>query len=341
MAEFHKTGTDSPRLTRRERSSLDLVARGRTASEGAARLGISTSTFAKHLAGARAKLGVSRTAEAVAICVARGEIGRAIHDDPDPQITGAIDDPAVVRAVEDLLAGLEGCLCFREAWSVFCRHTARIGAASVHFGLIAEPRGLLTSGARIVATSLPDELNRLYDAAGGMHSDPFARWMTGGGGWLALRTDRVPGKVMAEFSPEMADFATALPDHGYRCILGSSLMDPATGASLALPFGFSASGARDAARHQAHYRLLQQAMSAAFWHVVQGRALLRELVPLSARMREALRDAASGLAAAESAARMGVSRRAVEKLLADARHVFAAPTTAAAIYRATVYRALA
>lgn len=118
------------------------------------------------------------------------------------------------------------------------------------------------------------------------------------------------------------------------------MQDPATGANFALPFGFRSGAADDAMRHEDHCRRLQHMMSATFWQAIQERALLREFVPLSARMREALQDSARGLGAAESAARMGISRRAVEKLLSETRQVFAAPTTAAAIYRANVYRVL-
>lgn len=336
MAEDIRSATGLSRLTARERASLDLVARGLTVTEGAERLGIGASTFSKFLAGARAKLGVSRTTEAVAICVAEGVIGRKTREH-----SAAAQRPGTIRAVEDLLTDLEHCNGFPDAWSVFCRHASRIGTSSVQFALVAEPRGRLTSGARLIATSYPAELAALYDRAGGISRDPVTRWMAGGGGWLSLRTDRVPARIMRQFSPQMAEFAAAVPDHGCRCILGSVLRDGPTGASFALPFSLGQGEARDAARRPEHYRDLQSVLSAAFWRSVQDRALLRQLVPLTARMREALQDAAHGLGAAESAERMGISRRAVEKLLSEARSVFRAPTTAAAIYRAGVYRALA
>lgn len=340
MTDPHRTSPDAAPLTRRERVSLDLVARGLITAEGAEQLGISASTFAKFLAGARVKLGVARTTEAIAICVARGEIGPSANGIPDPVDSGVITDPAAIRAAEDLVNDLQTCQSFREAWSVLCAHAARIGASSVQFGLIAEPKGQMTNGARMVAMSLPGELVNLYRDAGGIDSDPIAGWMAGGGGFLALQTDCVPKPFREGFSPSMANFADAVVDHDYRCIVGSVLQDAVTGASFAMPFGFKAAEAEDALRQQDHYRLMQHALSAVFWHFIQSRAILRELVPLSPQMREALQDAARGIAAAESAARMGISVRAVEKLLAEARAVFAAPTTAAAIYRATVYRAL-
>ncbi|MDP5308625.1 helix-turn-helix transcriptional regulator [Paracoccus sp. 2205BS29-5] len=327
-------------LSPRERACLDLAARGLTALEAGERLGISGSTVNKLLASARAKLGASRTAEAVALWVARGEIGPAIQACPDPVEARLVNDRHVLQACEDLASDLRSCPCFADAWFVLRRHIARQGASSVQFAVHAAPKGRLTTGARMIAMSLPDELLGLYGDAGGMEADPFAGWLANGGGWLSLKTDRVPAPNLPRHSRGMYDFASALPDHGYRCILGTVMQDPATGASFALPFGFRSGAADDAMRHEDHYRRLQYMMSATFWQAIQERALLREFVPLSARMREALQDSARGLGAAESAARMGISRRAVEKLLSETRQVFAAPTTAAAIYRANVYRVL-
>lgn len=323
-------------LSRKEMASLDCVARGMTSTEGAARLGISRSTFAKHLANARAKLGVSRTVEAVAHCVGRRLIGPAVSVDP----VGPDADRTTVRAIEDLAGDLGSCLSFHQAWAVMTRHAGRIGAASVHFAVLAEPRGQFTNGGRMLSMTLPPELTRLYAAAGGINADPFAAWAARDGGAKILQLDRVPPDFQARFSPAMVRFATAMPDHGYRIAFGHALRDMATGAGFAMPFVVRSHAGRDVQRHTSRFMRLQHALSQTFWNFLQDRALLADLVPLTPRMREALQDAAHGLNATESAARMGISRRSVEMLLARGRDAFAARTTAAAIYRACVYRAL-
>lgn len=322
-------------LSRKEVASLDCVARGMTSAEGAARLGISRSTFAKHLANARARLRVSRTVEAVAYCVGRGLIGPAAAGRIGPAA-----DKTIGRAIEDLAGDLEACLGFHQAWAVMTDHAARIGAASVHFAVLAEPKGQFTDGGRMLAMTLPRELIRLYAAAGGINADPFAAWAAQDGGGRILELDQVPPEFRARFSPAMARFATAMPDHGYRIAFGHALRDPATGAGFAMPFGVRSQAGRDVRRHSAHFMRLQHALSHTFWSFLQERALLADLVPLSPRVREALQDAAHGLNAGESAERMGISQRSVEMLLARARGAFGARTTAAAIYRACVYRAL-
>lgn len=323
-------------LSRKEMASLDCVARGMTSTEGAARLGISRSTFAKHLASARAKLGVSRTVEAVARCVGKGLIGLPAAAE---QIASAADK-SVGRTIDDLAGDLESCLCFHQAWAVMTDHAGRVGAASVHFAVLAEPKGQFTNGGRMLSMTLPRELRRLYAAAGGINADPFAAWAAQYGGGRILELSQIPPDFQARFSPAMARFATAMPDHGYRIAFGNALRDPATGAGFAMPFGVRSQAGKDVRRHSAHFMRLQHAMSQTFWTFLQKKALLADLVPLSPRMRESLQDAAHGLSATESAERMGISRRSVEMLLAQARAVFGAGTTSAAIYRACVYRAL-
>ncbi|WP_157994851.1 autoinducer binding domain-containing protein [Paracoccus tegillarcae] len=323
-------------LSRKELCSLDCVARGMTADEGAVLLGIGRSTFAKHLANARAKLQVSRTVEAVALCTARGLIGAGASVDP----IGPERGKDAVRAIEDLECDLQSCLSFRQAWTVMTRHTGRLGVASVHFAVLAEPRGQFTNGGRMVSMSLPSELARLYASAGGINADPFAAWVARQGGAMILTLDRVPPGFRSGFSPAMRRFATAMPDHGYRIAYGTALRDPWTGAGFAMPFGVRSQAGKDMQRHTAHFMGLQRALSQTFWTFLQDRSLLADLVPLSPRTRAALQDAARGLNATESAERMGISRRSVEMLLAKGSDVFAAPTTSAAIYRACVYRAL-
>lgn len=58
--------TASPNLSRREIEILDLSAKGLTAAAAAGTLGVTEATIKFHLAGARRKLGVRNTAEAVA-----------------------------------------------------------------------------------------------------------------------------------------------------------------------------------------------------------------------------------------------------------------------------------
>ncbi len=66
--------------------------------------------------------------------------------------------------------------------------------------------------------------------------------------------------------------------------------------------------------------------------------MLRYLPGLTRRQIEALTLAARGFSVAEIAEHMGVSLRSAEKTLAAARDKLGARTTAAAVYRAMVYR---
>lgn len=324
------TGTGAIPFTAREAECLRLLADGGTTRTAASRLGISPSTFAKHLAAARAKLGVHTTREALLL--------RERRDAPNEADTLAhmVGDASYLA---DLATDLQACGTFDAAWAVYLRHAARVGAVSVNFGLVAEPPGQVTNGARILGMALPDELLALYAAAGGASKDGMMRKAALDLRPLNLDSEVLSPDLRAAMSRPLRRFSDALLDHGMRYVLGTPMSDPATGAYFATVFMFERQKASDIRRYEARHFRINRGMSATFWASLQERRLLTSFVPLTAREREALLNAARGFPTHESAERMGISQRALEKLLTRARAAFGAPSTPAAIYRAIVYRA--
>jgi DNA-binding CsgD family transcriptional regulator len=95
------TAYEVDRLTRRELDCLRLLAAGKQSKQAASKMGISASTFHKHLASARKKMGVERTAQAL-LCFQRVCDGAASADDPDKMTTESLQ-PAGRETVDEMI----------------------------------------------------------------------------------------------------------------------------------------------------------------------------------------------------------------------------------------------
>jgi DNA-binding CsgD family transcriptional regulator len=180
----------------------------------------------------------------------------------------------------------------------------------------------------------------MYRAIGGEKVDPMIPYLvthTRG----VLTDQEIMIRRMAGKMPKAGLlFGEALLDLQCQYTFHQPERDGITGAPLATIFTVSPKAFADLGR-DAFARETLSALSRIFWDWAQAKRLLRHVAGLTNRQVDALRFAARGFAVAESADHMGVSVRAVEKTLAAARDRLGARTTAAALYRAMVYRVLA
>lgn len=322
-------------LTPREQECLRLLADGLTTRGAAATLGIAYATMRNHLASARDKLGVRSTAAALVLCERRGAGDWSRSD--AMELHAAIEQGEALVSLADALSK---CDSFEDAWAALHNHLAGYGVHSVSFAIVAEPPGSFTTGAYMLGMSLPDEVCRLYEAAGGVACDPFAVLVANGIRRQTVRTRDIAPEHVARLSPALRRFHAVLPDCGICAVTGSVVRDAPTGAPIAMPWNMTDGAESDMLRWPERYYALNGATTELFWRIGQEKRLFRWTIPLTVRQREALQNAARGDRTHESAARMGISPRAVELLLTQARKACRAPTTAAAIYRASVFRSL-
>jgi len=156
-------------LTPRERDCLRLLRKGLLTPQVASTLGISVARLNKHLASARQKLGVSRTAHALLLCPR------------DDSATGSLSWGAISAIsdsspqVRDFAGALEICATIQEAWDTLCDLAGRLGVTQIATHVIAEPPGQLTNGARGIGMSGPEFLRKMYRGMGGENADPVNR----------------------------------------------------------------------------------------------------------------------------------------------------------------------
>lgn len=322
-------------LTRRERDCLRLLLTGLGTPQVAGKLGISLSTLNQHLASARRKLAVTRTAQALLLYQRGSEAIRDGEANALPIVGGVVHETPFAC---DLAAALQRCGTFNEACSVLRAHAQELGVTLTLCGIVAEPPGQLTNGARVLDLSLPGDLSQQYAQMGGAGADPSVAYFvhnTRGalydlGAVLMRNRDKLPKQVLL--------VGEALVDQKCRFMFHQPERDIATGAPLATTFMIAhqevADFQRDARRQEALH-----VMSRVFWDVVQNKRWLRPVAGLTNRQREVLTFAARGFTGPETAEHMGISHRSVEKLLAAARKQLGARTTVSAVYRAMVYRA--
>ncbi|MCB1500908.1 MAG: hypothetical protein KDK07_14140 [Bauldia sp.] len=317
-------------LSPRERDCLRLMLSGFDTGAAAASLGISPSTLNKHLASVRRKLGVRRTAQALFLCIREGIGDRA------PVMSRA--DGA---AIEDFAAALEGCAALDDTFTVLRAYAAKYGVTQITLGVSAEPPGQLTNGARAIAMSYSDDMQRMYDDMGGALTDPTVPYTVTHTRGLLIDNERLIMAMKRELPKAVMSMGSALLDNEMRFAFHQPERDDVTGAPMQTAFVIdprAVDAYRDA---DAPARSMLRDMSRVFWDAVQGRGMLREFAGLTPRQAEGLMLAARGFTVPEAAEHMRVSQRAAEKILAAARNRLGARTTAAAVYRAMVYRALA
>lgn len=206
-------------------------------------------------------------------------------------------------------------------------------------GLCAEPPGQLTNGARVVAMSHPEEIRSLYREMG-EGFDPTVPYTVHHIEGVLVDNERLLRAVRDQLPVPAAAFGQALLDNRMRFTLHQPGRDSLTNAPLANIFFIDPARVVDFSRNAGQLRDVLQTMSRKFWDTVQRKRLLSQLAGLTRRQVEALTFAARGFTIPETADHMGVSQRSVEKVLAGARTRLGARTTAAALYRAMVFRAL-
>lgn len=314
-------------LSPRERDCLRLLYSGVDTAQAAASLGISLSTLNKHLASARRKFGVGRTMEALLLMSKREER-------PDAGARRLRPSPLL----DDFESALEPCASFDETWEVLHVYAAQLGVTHMTCGICAEPPGQLTNGARAIAMSHPAPMLQMYRDMGGERVDPTVPYTVTRTRGVLIDNERLIG-ALKELPKPVATFGQALLDQRMRYSYHKPERDSLTGAPMVAAFFIDPREVGSVRDPRSPVRGLLQAMSRSFLDAVQGRRMLRDRPGLTPRQVEALTFAARGFSVAEIAEHMRVSRRAAEKTLAAARDRLGARTTAAAIYRAMVYRA--
>ncbi len=322
-------------LTPRERDCLRLLHEGLLTPQVAATLGMAVATLNKHLASARRKLGVSRTAQALLLCP---------RDELMQPLPGRNTDRARQNgspAAWDFADAIEACATVHDAWETLRAHVGRLGVTELATFVIAEPPGQLTNGARRIGMSGPEPLKEMYREMGDANADPVNRRIAEQMKSVLVDNEELVSAIANVTSGLVVDYGRALLDENIRFALYQPERDRFSGAPLAnvfivdprevVAFRRSAKG---------NPRETLQAISAAFWSTVQDKRMLRSVAGLTRRQVEALNFAARGFTIEESAERMNVSRRSAERTLAVVRKALGAPTTSAAIYRAMVYRAI-
>ena len=325
-------------LSAREHDVLRMVAEGAQISDVAADLGVSRSTVEKQLLSARRRLGVTHTGAAVALFW-QSRCNRALEvAQVRVQLRqGRLHEQTIAQFVNEL----DCCRSFDEAWQALVRCLNSLGFNHVNFGLVAEPFGQLTNGARMLGTTMPGDVAYRYARAGGVEIDPIPALVATKSNALVIKQ----AAMAAHFRENLPQPACKL---ALSCIqrLGMThfFLLPGRDAQTGAPFSITLSVSREraVALQADRGRLASRIRNVLklFWQCCRAKGWLARLAGLAPRQTAALRLAARGMSGAEAAERLGLSRRATEKLLFRARTVLGARNTPAAVYRAAVYGAL-
>jgi DNA-binding CsgD family transcriptional regulator len=179
----------------------------------------------------------------------------------------------------------------------------------------------------------------MYRAMGGESADPTVPYAVTQTRGVLVDNQRIL-QLLGALPRPVASYGQALIDHRMRYAFHKPERDGLTQAPMATTFFIDPGHVDDFYHPRSPLRGLLEAMSRSFLDAVQSKRMLRERSGLTQRQTEALTLAARGFTVAETAEHMGVSRRSAEKTLAAARTQLGASTTAAAVYRAMVYRAV-
>jgi len=295
----------------------------------ASSLGISVSTLNKHLDSVRRKLGVRRTAHALLLFAEGCPIGT-------PQRLDVDDSQSMLC---DFIGALQECRTFDEAWSVLQVYGNCLGLVFNACGVSAEPPGA-TNRMQAIRRLWPEQIVDMYYAMGGEQADPTIAYSLRRSDSFVIDTECLLLSFREEAPKQVLKFGEALLDSDFRFQLHQPGRDCLTRASLLTTFNIPMHAMREFRRDAAQIRETLRLMANAFWDLVQSRHLASSTTRLSRRQTEVLKFAARGFTVAETAEHMGVSISSAEKTLAEARKQLGARTTAAAVYRALVYRAL-
>ncbi|MGH6735586.1 MAG: response regulator transcription factor [Methyloceanibacter sp.] len=318
-------------LTPRERDCLRLLRQGLFTPQVASALGISVATLNKHLASARRKLGVIRTAHALLLCPGDG----LATESPRWSATSADLDGS--SSICDFVGALETCATFHEAWAALRDYVSRFGVMR----MVTCLPGQSAHGGRPLATSLPNHVMQLYEDMSGEDADPTIYHAIMAQPTSVFFDNERVLRAGDEIPRPAAAFGQAMLDGNMRFALHQPDCDSLTAAPLVQGFFVDPHAVGDFRRNSAgNSRGTLQAISRTFWDFVQDKRLLRPMAGLTHSQVEVLALSARGFNLEESAEQMSVSRRSVERTLAGARMKLGARTTPAAIYRAMVYRAL-
>jgi DNA-binding CsgD family transcriptional regulator len=318
-------------LSPRERDVLRLLQTGMLTREVASSLGISISTLNKHLASTRRKLGVKRTAHALLLDAEGRRISTQQQRDVDVSPSPLCD----------FASALDACRTFDEAWDVLRIHADRLGVATTSCGLAAEPPGMVTNGVRSIRLRWPDQILEMFSTMGGVQADPTVAYGLRQTSSFMVDTERVLLAIRDKVPKHVLEFGEALLDTDIRLQIHQPGRDRLTQAPLMTTYNVPSHAINGFRRDAVRIRETLRVMATAFWDCVQSRRLMASSIAgLSRRQTEVLNFAARGFTVAEAAEHMRVSLSSAEKTLAAARKQLGAGTTAAAVYRAMVFRAL-
>ncbi len=318
-------------LSEREAEAASLVAAGASPAEVARRLGIATSTAAKHLASLRRKLGVTTTAQAAL------ELSRQIAEPKAPNTSThlAVLGDVLNRDDRRLAGELAAAPAVETMLQRLLGHLEPLSIRALFYAFL--PLGLQTlrTGGVIERQAAPPDAARVHESLGGALANPFARRL--------LADPAAVVHVDAEqvlTSPDDAErrAAESMLRFGFR---RSIVLGHPFGAGYAGIAALCPSDERDADpafcghRADALRRGLLLLQNAAF-----SFGALAATADLTMRERDALSHIAGGSTHAEAAEALRVSTRAVQKLLHTARQKLGARTTAEAVCLAMALNAV-
>ncbi|MEJ2125559.1 MAG: helix-turn-helix transcriptional regulator [Alphaproteobacteria bacterium] len=325
-------------LTLRERDCLRLLAKGKSSNQAAQELGISYSTLSKHLAAVRNKFDVDTTAQAVLL----------FNQTPDPldqeNRNSLLQEPLnglgkSSQKLMDLAIKLEGCTSFIEVWGAFLKTTAEIGINQVSFAVITEPPGQLSSGLKMVASTLSENFEEFYfKHSGNNDADAIVGHTVPSANFNLISHDTMLARVR-DLKPHSVKAAEELlSDSECLRFLVFHEREKVTGAPLRAVYTIYDEDLQHYKADITGFEEFLSGLTKLFWDIVYRKNFIQEVYKLPPRQIEVLRLAARGYSVNEIAEQIGVSKRSAEKTMASARMNLRVPTTAAAIYRAIIFR---
>ncbi len=338
---FHGTGagqtstdpelTETYGLSERQAQCASLLRNGVAPSDIPEVLGITVSTAEKHIAALREKTGQATTPQLCAFLSNRHTRRDAESFQwwqpvlpPEAHLGGASQPYA--QKLQDSTTILQMLSHFRD-------HLAEFDVAHVYFAFVPlSVRGFMAGDLWDIFFA-PDTLSDVFNASGGLMSQPMALQLFNNPGDLAYTS--YDDESLNALPTNAKAFGNACRDHGAKCAMGFGFPVSAgfTGFALTLK------------RAMTPDELITKAPEIrAAGMLLQGYAhtngALAALADLTVRERDALSALARGCDNKEAATEMKISTRAFSKLVAQARKKLKSKTTGEAIYKASALNAL-